>query len=135
MGSGRGWFAGDWPSTAGVLNITAAAWTAGFHWWRSGNITRTQNISEYMLVLALCLVLILFSFTTDFKRRPGRNKCQFHCNTFYRMQIRFCFSAVCDFLYVCFLFFVCASNISGTAERICAKFTGKTCLVPLSDEF
>jgi len=28
-----------WPSTGGVLNITAAAWTAGF--WRSGNITRT----------------------------------------------------------------------------------------------
>jgi len=49
--------AGDWPSTAGVLNITAAAWTAGFHWWRSGNITRTQNVSEYMLALALCLVL------------------------------------------------------------------------------
>jgi len=21
----------------GVLNITAAVWTAGFHWWRSGN--------------------------------------------------------------------------------------------------
>jgi len=37
MGTGRGWFAGDWPSTGGVLNITAAAWTAGFHWWRSGN--------------------------------------------------------------------------------------------------
>jgi len=57
MGSGRGWLAGDWPSTGeGVLNITAAAWTAGFHWWRSGNITWTQNVSEYMLVLALCLV-------------------------------------------------------------------------------
>jgi len=28
MGSGRGWLAGDWPSTGGVLNITAAAWTA-----------------------------------------------------------------------------------------------------------
>ena len=41
----------------GVLNITAAAWTAGFHWWRSGNITQTQNVSEYMLVLALCLVI------------------------------------------------------------------------------
>jgi len=26
-------------------------------------------------------------------------------------------------------FFVCVWNISGTAERICAKFTGKTCLV------
>jgi len=35
-----------------------AAWTAGFHWWHSGNITRTQNVSEYMLVLALCLVTI-----------------------------------------------------------------------------
>jgi len=28
---------------------------------------------------------------------------------------------------------VCESNISGTAERICAKFTGKTCLVRRSD--
>jgi len=49
-----------WPVTGrrrgGVLNITAAAWTAGFQWWRSGNITRTQNVSELMLVLALCLV-------------------------------------------------------------------------------
>jgi len=60
MGSGRGWLAGDWPSTGGVLNIklTAAAWTAGFHWWRSGNITRTQNVSEYMLVLAVYLVAL-----------------------------------------------------------------------------
>ena len=40
----------------GILNITAAAWTAGFQWWHSGDITRTQNVSEYMLVLALCLV-------------------------------------------------------------------------------
>ena len=40
----------------GVLNITAAVWTAGFHWWRSGNKKRTQNVSEHMLVLALCLV-------------------------------------------------------------------------------
>ena len=41
----------------GLLNITAAVWTAGFHLWRSGNKKRTQNVSEYMLVLALCLVL------------------------------------------------------------------------------
>ena len=33
------------------------------------------------------------------------------------------------------LVFVCHSNISGTAERICTKFTGNTCLVPRSDEF
>jgi len=55
MGRGRGWLAGNWSSTGGVLNITAAAWTAGFQWWRSGDITRTQNVSEYMLVLALYL--------------------------------------------------------------------------------
>jgi len=30
MGSERGWLAGDWPSTGGALNITAAAWTASF---------------------------------------------------------------------------------------------------------
>jgi len=30
-------------------------------------------------------------------------------------------------IYDC-LDFDCASNISGTAERICAKFTGRTCL-------
>jgi len=54
--SGRGWLAGDLASTGGVLNITAAACTMGFQWWRSGNITRTQNVSEYVLVLAVCLV-------------------------------------------------------------------------------
>ena len=59
----RIWEAGvaRWPVTehrrgGGVLSITAAAWTAGFHWWRSGNITRTQNVSKYVLVLALCLI-------------------------------------------------------------------------------
>ena len=56
MGSGRGWLAAG-CRRGGVLNITAEAWTAGFHWWRSGNITRTQNVSEYLLVLALCLVV------------------------------------------------------------------------------
>ena len=50
----------DWPSTGGVLIITAAVWTAGFHWWRSGNKKRTQNVSEYMLVLALCLVFLQY---------------------------------------------------------------------------
>ena len=29
MGSGHGSLAGDWPSTGGVLNITAAVWTGG----------------------------------------------------------------------------------------------------------
>jgi len=35
---------------------------------------------------------------------------------------------VCDF-------FVCVWNSSGPAERTCAKFTGKKCLVPHLDEF
>jgi len=45
-----------WPVTGrrrGVVNITAVAWTAGFQWWHSGDVTRTQNVSEYMLVLAV----------------------------------------------------------------------------------
>jgi len=58
MGSGRGWLAGNLLATGGVLNITAAAWTAGFQCWCSGDIKLTQNVSEYMLVLALCLVAI-----------------------------------------------------------------------------
>jgi len=45
----------------GILNITAAAWTAGFQWWRSGDITRTKNVSKYMLVLTLCLVIYVIS--------------------------------------------------------------------------
>jgi len=53
MGSGRGWLADDWPSTGCVLNITATAWTAGFHWWRSGNITRTQMLASTCLY-SLC---------------------------------------------------------------------------------
>jgi len=38
-------------------------------------------------------------------------------------------------MFFCFFLFVRHSNISGMAERICAKFIGKTCLVPRSDEF
>ena len=55
MGSGRGWLAGDWPSTGGVLNITAEAWTAASS---DGVLAKkaNTNVSEYMLVLALCLV-------------------------------------------------------------------------------
>jgi len=37
-------------------------------------------------------------------------------------------------LSVTFSFFLCESNISGTAERICTKLAVKTCLVPRSDE-
>jgi len=50
------------------------------------------------------------------------------CN--YRTQVMFCFSSVWDFFLR--FHFVCESNISGTAEWICAKFTGKTCFVERS---
>jgi len=36
-------------ANGGVLNITAAVWTAGLHWSRSGNKKQMQNVSEYML--------------------------------------------------------------------------------------
>jgi len=63
IASGRSWHPGDWPLTGGVLSITAAAWTAGLQWWSSGDITLAQNVSEYMLVLALHLVNVLFSLS------------------------------------------------------------------------
>jgi len=39
------------------------------------------------------------------------------------------------FLVLSATFLVCVWNISGTAEWICVKFTGNTCLVPCLDEF
>jgi len=48
----------------------------------------------------------------------------------YRTQVRFCFSVVCDFFLLCHSF-----SYLGTAERICAKFTGNTCLGPHWEEF
>jgi len=40
--------------------------------------------------------------------------------------VRFCF-------WRCYFFVSCVRNISGAAERICAKFTQKTGLVPRSE--
>ena len=54
------------PPTGAFSTITAAVWTAGFHWWRSGNKKRTQNVSEYMLVLAPCLVVLCICVVTHF---------------------------------------------------------------------
>jgi len=49
---------------SGTLNPTHLL--TCFQWWHSGDITRMQNVSEYMLVLseymlvlALCLVFIV----------------------------------------------------------------------------
>jgi len=82
----RAWPAGRRPAAkGGILNITAAVWTAGFHWWRSGDKRRTQNVSEYMPVLALCLVyvvcvhllkktLIIFSRSNNWRKLPCKNQ-------------------------------------------------------------
>jgi len=35
--------------------------SADCQWWHSGDIMQTQNVSEYMLVLALCLVILVTS--------------------------------------------------------------------------
>ena len=61
-----------WPVTGrrrgafSTLLRRAVARTAGSQWWRSGDITPNQNVSEYMAVglLALCLVIIaIVAFT------------------------------------------------------------------------
>ena len=36
-----------------------------FHWWRSGNKKRTQNVSEYMLVLDVCLVTAVLQASAE----------------------------------------------------------------------
>ena len=55
MGSGRGWLAGDLPSTGAFSTLLRLP---GLRASTGGVLatTRTQNVSEYMLVLALCLV-------------------------------------------------------------------------------
>ena len=57
IASARGWLAGDWPLMGGRSQRYCGGLTAGFQWWHSGDITRTQNVSEYMLVLAVYLVV------------------------------------------------------------------------------
>jgi len=55
-----------------------------------------------------------------------------HCMNFYRTRWT---AEGSVFGAVSLCFFACVWNISGTAERICAKFTRKTCLIPRSDDF
>jgi len=83
-----------------------------------GNITRMQNVSEYTLVLAVCLVTLFMEYK--------------NLILYYRMQWNAEGSVVGAVRLWCF---VCVWNISGTAEWICAKFSHKMCLVPHSDEF
>jgi len=52
MGSWRGWLAADWPSTGGVLNITAVARTAGFHY---GGVLATQRERKMLAIASTCL--------------------------------------------------------------------------------
>jgi len=87
-------------ATGGVLDIAAVVWTAGFHWWRSGNKKRTQNVSEYTLVLALCLVCRLFSHMTEIvlvivhtHRKCTIGNCSFYlrCYCIVILQYLLCF--------------------------------------------
>jgi len=72
-----------------------------------------------------CSLLPPTSFWT-FYRRLVLNSCC--CRTQWTAE-----GSVCG--AVSLWSFVCVWNIPATAERICAKFTRKTCLVSRSDEF
>jgi len=52
MGNERGWLAGDWPSTGA---FSALLWWPALRASTGGVLAtmRTQNVSKYMLVLAL----------------------------------------------------------------------------------
>ena len=96
----------------------------------------SQALTDELYTLVM-LRSIMTSFSFYFQATYSGLKAFCLSLSFYRTQyvncVRFFFSVVCDFFL--HSFFVCESNISGTAERICAKFTRKTCLVPRSDEF
>jgi len=57
--------------------ITAAVWTAGFHWWRFGNKKQMQNVSQYMLVLALFLVNLFRWTFRGFRAKEDRTSYKF----------------------------------------------------------
>jgi len=61
MGSGLGWLADDWPPTGAFSTLLRRP---GLRASSDGVLAttkkRTQNISKYMLVLALCLVLFMW---------------------------------------------------------------------------
>jgi len=45
-----------------VLNITAAVWSAGFHWWRSGNKSERKMLASICLcsLYAWFILILLF---------------------------------------------------------------------------
>ena len=92
----RALLAGDWRVTGGVLKIARRIWEVGVAGWPvtgldcglpllafwQHNATQMQNVSEYMFVLALCLVnlgltpitrLWLVSGRAEFLLGPGRH--------------------------------------------------------------
>ena len=64
MGSGRGWLAGDWPSMGAFSTLLRRPGLRA----STGGVLATkseQNVSEYMLVLALCLVFLFTDWMTS----------------------------------------------------------------------
>ena len=60
MGSGRGCLASHWPSTGGILNITAAAWTA----LRASSDGVLATKSERKMLASTCLYSLYAWFST-----------------------------------------------------------------------
>ena len=73
MGSGRAWLAGDWPSTGGAFSrlLRRPGLRASSDGVLATKSERKFNVSEYMLVLALCLVHNCISRLTLLSVRPA----------------------------------------------------------------
>ena len=108
-------------------------------------------IKSYQTSEQCCYKFVLqtFSFCTWFCVAPcGHWDCKNRCNLFpdqtsyeaTKAGFRF-LSHTVNCRKFCFwrrhsvIIFLCVWNVFRTAERICAKFTWKTCLVPGLDEF
>ena len=92
------------------------------------NISRTAERICAKFTCKTCLVPRLVEFEGQRSRSSGK-KTAF--SALSAACVRFMFGKTS----LASSFYVCVWNISGTSERICARFTRKMCLVPRSDEF
>jgi len=85
------------------LSLTCVATTiAGVNTRRDSGTSPNRGITQYLTLVSLPSLIIILAFvniTPDFSLSHDQDV--FIC---YRTQVRFCFSAVCDFFILFFLF-------------------------------
>jgi len=66
------------PLAGDKMDAPAAVCAVPFRPYCGGVVTRTRNVSEYMLVIALCLVVAIISMTVSITAIIVMSRCRFH---------------------------------------------------------